>query len=78
MTTVAQLTNLEEDVYNLACGQVLLGKPEAALALLESLAARGATVDPARDADFATLWGEPRFVEVAERFVSADGACAEG
>lgn len=51
-------------LYNAACCRALLGEKQSACALLERAFATGAAVDRAavrRDADLASLAGEPRF-----------------
>jgi tetratricopeptide (TPR) repeat protein len=61
MEEVAQYSNNDVDIYNLACGYALLGRKEDALAQLERLAQRGSDYGAASDSDFDSLRSDPRF-----------------
>jgi predicted Zn-dependent protease len=61
MEEVAQYSNNDVDIYNLACGYALVGRAEDALAQLERLAQRGSDYGVASDSDFDSLRGDPRF-----------------
>jgi hypothetical protein len=58
-------------LYNVACAQALAGHAQDALALLDRLARMGLALDPAADADFASLRDRPEFQALARRFTAA-------
>jgi hypothetical protein len=67
MEEVVQYSNNDKDIYNLACGYALVGRPEDALAQLERLAQRGSDFGAASDSDFDSLRGDPRFQVLVAR-----------
>ena len=64
-------------LYNLACAQALSGHATEALSTLDRLARMGLALDPAADADFASLKDVPEFQAVARRFAAASEPIAK-
>lgn len=67
MEVVAASSRDETDLYNLACGYALAGRPEEALAVLRGLSDRGASFDLLGDSDFDSVRDRPEFIELASR-----------
>ncbi|MEZ4239767.1 MAG: hypothetical protein R3F59_27140 [Myxococcota bacterium] len=67
MERVAEYSNSDRDLYNLACGYALTNQLDQALGALERLADRGADFGAADDSDFASLHDDPRFAAVLQR-----------
>lgn len=55
-------------LYELAAALALRGDPPAALEALDTLAKMGLSFDPSREADFASLGGQPRWSQILARF----------
>lgn len=64
MERVATYSRDDKDIYNLACGYALTGRPEEAIAQLRVLAERGADYGVEDDEDFAILRSDPRFAAI--------------
>jgi len=67
MEKIARWSANETDLYNLACGYALTGRPDEAIATLTLVADRGAHGQAASDEDFASLRGDPRFQALIAR-----------
>jgi len=71
MEQVAAATRDETDVYNLACGYALSGRPDQAISVLQSLMARGSSFD-LHDSDLDSLRSRPDFAEIVKLSVYYD------
>lgn len=67
MKDLSAKSQLDVDLYNLACGQALAGDKEGALATLAIVAERGNDYGLREDEDLASLRGDPRFEALADK-----------